>query len=40
MNRWILEMREYNYDIQYVKAKDNFVADHLSCPVRVIIRSP
>ncbi len=40
MNRWILEMREYNYDIQYVKGKDNFVADHLSRPVRVIIRSP
>ncbi len=30
MNRWILEMREYNYDIQYVKGKDNLVADHLS----------
>ncbi len=40
MNRWILEMREYNYDIQYVKGKDNFVADHLSRPVRVIARSP
>ncbi len=40
MNRWILEMREYNYDIQYVKSKNNFVADHLSRPVRVIIRSP
>ncbi len=33
-------MREYNYDIQYVKSKDNFAADHLSRPVRVIIRSP
>ncbi len=33
-------MREHNYDIQYVKGKDNFVADHLSRPVRVIIRSP
>ncbi len=40
MNRWILEMREYNYDIQYVNGKGNFVADHLSRPVRVIIRSP
>ncbi len=33
-------MREYNYDLQYAKDKDNFVADHLSRPVRVIIRSP
>ncbi len=33
-------MREYNYDIQYVKGKDNFVADHLSRPVRVIVHSP
>ncbi len=40
MNRWILEMREYNYDIQYVKGKDNYVADHLSRPVRVINRAP
>ncbi len=28
-------MREYNYDIQYVKGKD-----HLSRPVRVIVHSP
>ncbi len=40
MNRWLLEMREYNYDIQYVKGKDSFVADHLSRPVRVIVHSP
>ncbi len=40
MNRWILEMREYNYDIQYVEGKDNFIADHLSRPVRVIICAP
>ncbi len=40
MNRWILEMREYNYFIQYVKGKDNFVADHLSRPVRMIVRLP
>ncbi len=33
-------MREYNYKIQYVKGKDHFVADHLSRPVRVIVRSP
>ncbi len=39
MNRWILEMREYNYLIQYVKGKDNYVADHLSRPIQVVIRS-
>ncbi len=33
-------MREYNHEIQYVKGKDNFVADHLSRPVRMIVRSP
>ncbi len=33
-------MREYYYDFQYVKGKDNFVAGHLSRPVRMIIRSP
>ncbi len=40
MNRWILEMRGYNYDIQYQKGKDTYVADHLSRPVRIIVRSP
>ncbi len=40
MNRWILEMREYSSDIQYVKGKDNIVADHLSRPVPMIVRSP
>ena len=38
MNRWILEMREYNYEIQYVKGKDNYVADYLSRPVQVVTR--
>ncbi len=33
MNRWILEMREYNYKIQYIKGKYNRVADQLSRPV-------
>ncbi len=33
MNRWILEMREYNYKIQYIKGKYNHVADQLSRPV-------
>ncbi len=40
MNQWILEMREYNYDIQYVKDKDNFGADHLSRPVHIIVHAP
>ncbi len=30
MNHWILEMREYNHNIQYVKGKYNYVADVLS----------
>ncbi len=40
MNRWILEMREYNYEIQYLKGNYNFVADQLSRPVRIIQRTP
>ena len=35
MNRWILELREYNFNIQYVKGKFNHVADNLSRPVLV-----
>ncbi len=35
MNRWILEIREYNYDIQYKKGNDYFVADHPSRPVKI-----
>ncbi len=38
MNRWILKMREYNYVVYYVQGKDNYVADDLSRPVRVIER--
>ncbi len=40
MNRYILEMREYQYDIKYVKGKYNWVADQLSRPVLVIRRPP
>ncbi len=40
MNRWILEMREYNYGINCVHGKYNYIADQLSRPVRVIQRSP
>ena len=40
MNRWILEMREYNYEIQYIKGKYNYVADQLSRPVRIVTRAP
>ncbi len=40
MDRYILEMREYQYDIKYVKGKYNWVADQLSRPVLVIQRPP
>ena len=40
MNRWILEMREYSYQIRYIKGKENVVADQLSRPVRIIHRAP
>ncbi len=36
MNRWVLEMREYSYKIEYKSGKRNVVADQLSRPVRVI----
>ncbi len=39
MNRWILEMREYNYNIQFIKGKHNYVAYHLSRPVQKISRT-
>ncbi len=40
MNRWILEMREYHYEINYVQGKYNYVADQLSRPVRVVQHQP
>ena len=36
MNRWILEIREYHFDIKYIKGKYNYVADHLSRPVMMV----
>ncbi len=36
INRWILEMRDYCYKIEYKEGKRNVVADQLSRPVRVI----
>ena len=39
MNRWILEIREYNFDTKYVKGKYNYVADQLSRPIANIYES-
>ncbi len=36
MKRWMLEMREYRFRVEYKKRKTNVVADQLSRPVRVI----
>ncbi len=38
MNRWVLEMRDYRFKIEYKMGKKNVVADQLSRPVRVIQR--
>ncbi len=32
-------MREYNYNIQFIKGKHNYVADHLSPPVQKSFRT-
>ena len=40
VTRWMLEMREYNFRIKYVKGKENVVADQLSRPVRLIKHQP
>ncbi len=32
-------MREYNYNIQFIKGKHNYVADHLSRPVQKISKT-
>ncbi len=36
MNRWILEMRDFQYKIEYKPGRKNVVADQLSRPVRVL----
>ncbi len=38
MNRGIMEMREYHYEIKYVQGKYNYVADQLSRLVRIVQR--
>ncbi len=40
MNRWIMEMREYHYEVKYIQGKYNYVADQLSRPVRIVQRCP
>ena len=40
MNRWQLEMREYDYEIEYIKGKSNVVADCLSRPIGLIYEEP
>ncbi len=36
MNRWMLEMRDYRFRVEYKQGENNVVADQLSRPVRVI----
>ena len=33
MNRWVLEMRDYSFIIEYRKGSTHYVADHMSRPV-------
>ena len=40
MGRWILEIRDFNYKIEYKPGKKNLVADQLSRPVRPIRPAP
>ncbi len=40
MNRWIMDMRKYHYEIKYVQGKYNYVADQLSRPVKIVQRCP
>ncbi len=35
MNRWMLEVRDYRFRVEYEQGKNNVVADQLSRPVRV-----
>ncbi len=39
MNRWIIEVRKYQYSIKYIKRKKNMVANSLSRPILVIQQS-
>ncbi len=36
MNKWMLDMRDYRFKIEYKMGKKNVVADQLSRPVRMI----
>ncbi len=36
MNRWILEMSDYRFKVEYKMGKNNVMADQLSRPVRVV----
>ncbi len=36
MNRWMFEMPNYRYKIEYKLRKENIVVDQLSRPVRLV----
>ncbi len=36
MSRWILEVRDYHYKVEFEQGKKNVVVDQLSRPVRII----